>query len=473
MEKNIKSEETHKIKKQYLIKKDNDFNDILKVKESFEDPNKYLKKDKQFIIGKINLKNNNPLEENTKKISLSYNENINNNKNKEVVIKNNFNSKSKSLIQEKFKTPIKKKSSKIPLSHSRPKTSIVPNKHSYYNINSNFHNNNSQILSELKGIHYQRKTLNEVLNILKESKYREKKNKSKGTNDLFPKEVREDIKRNYYEQEKILEKKLKDKCKSDYFSKILSNKVKRKEEEMLYNKIEEYRLKKQLIDYIENEKPLRDKFGDNYWIVDLRRTKKQDIIRFNYVNNGNKYNTPEQIIDYADKDVEFIHDPNRLKENKYVNILRNLSLNSLYKSNKSLKLSNMEKMNEIGILRGKNIIEEEYNRIIGDNNKLNDNNRKFKLYKDPMEKKFKNVKEFCNENYVKKIRGKKIKTYILKKNKEKRNLDKYKKDGLYRSQSKIEENKNDKRNKISYLKEAIEIFKRENKKSSIRIISSN
>ena len=62
----------------------------------------------------------------------------------------------------------------------------------------------------------------------------------------------------------------------------------------------------------------------------------------------------------------------------------------------------MEKMNEIGILRGKNIIEEEYNRIIGDNNKLNDNNRKFKLYKDPMEKKFKNVKEFCNENYVKK-----------------------------------------------------------------------
>ena len=49
---------------------------------------------------------------------------------------------------------------------------------------------------------------------------------------------------------------------------------------------------------------------------------------------------------------------------------------------------------------------------------------------------------------------------------------KNKKNGLFRSQSQIEENDNNKK-KISYLKEAMEIFKRENTKHSIKIISSS
>ena len=61
-------------------------------------------------------------------------------------------------------------------------------------------------------------------------------------------------------------------------------------------------------------KGIRDKFGNNYWVADLRRPKKQDEIRINYLQNGNINKYPEKIIDYADKEIEFINDPNRLKK---------------------------------------------------------------------------------------------------------------------------------------------------------------
>lgn len=69
----------------------------------------------------------------------------------------------------------------------------------------------------------------------------------------------------------------------------------------------------------------------------------------------------DQIVDYVDKDVEFINCPERLMKNKYAPLIRSLSL----KNYKEIKLPNMEKMNEIEIIRGKNLLIQEYLGLVG------------------------------------------------------------------------------------------------------------
>ena len=423
MESNNKNNEIQIGKKTFLIKKNNDINDLIKVKDQFEDPNIYLIKDKKMIIGNLCFNNKKSLKNKLKKksFSLSESNNIinNNNEKKELKSKSTLISKSKSYTQGQMATPERKKKKIIQNSLSRPKTSTF-SKYNNYNINSNLNTylnnlrNKNEPNSEFIGIHYQRKSLSEILNILKNSKIREEKNKSKGINSFLPKNAQKEIRQNFYEQEKILKNKIKFKNKSDMFSQYLSKKIKRKEDELLFNKLEEYRLKKQLLDYIENSKSIRDKFGDNYWIADLRRPKMQNEIRVNYFNNGNKNKIPEKILEYADKEVEFIHDPNHLKKNKYSRLLKNLSINNLILSNKGLKFPDMEKMNEINVIKGKNLVDQEYLAIIDVQNNKNIDNKKFKLYKDPLEEKYKNIKELvCGENYDKNFKVNKNRAYRI------------------------------------------------------------
>lgn len=469
MEKKRKNNGSPYSKKQYIIKKDTDFDDLLKVKESFEDPNLYFKKDKKMVIGNLNLNKNTPTKNQSRFKSMSLSDSFHKKSTKNNIKIKKHKLKSKSMTQEQLFTPEPNKPKFIPLIKSRPKTSLISsenNKNININKNTNGNSPTTQGLGpKMIGIHYQKKSLEEIINILQQSKYREKLNKTKGTNSLFPKEVRKEIRENYYEQEKLLNKKLLLKNKSDLFSKKLSNKLKRNEEDLLINKIEDYRLKRQLIDYIQNSKSIRYKFGENYWIADLRRPKKQDRIRFNYVKNENGNNLNDQIVDYVDKDVEFINCPDRLIKNKYATLIKNLSL----KNYKGIKLPNMEKMNEIDIIRGKNLIIQEYLGLVGEKNK-NKSERKFKLYFDPSEKKYKNVKDMiCGENYDNYSLEHKNKSFYLNRNENKYN----KKRGLYKSKSQIEKSKEIKNiNKISYLKEAMKIFQKEKKRSSIRIVSA-
>jgi len=485
MENNKNNNDINNIKRKFIIRKDKDFDDLLKVKEFFEDPNKFWTKDKKMIIGNLNLFKNKQNKKIAKGKSISLSDSLPNNiENKELKLKKkNLKVKSKSYTQGEVSIPTKKKTYIL----SRPKTSSITKKNNFNlnpKLNTYLNNlkNNNELYYEQIGIHYQKKSLSEILNILEKSKDREEKNKIKGTDCLFPKDVKKEIRQNFYDQETILKKKMKLKNNSDLLSKLISSKIKRKEDELLFNQIEEFRLKKQLIEYIEKSKGIRDKFGNNYWVADLRRPKKQDEIRINYFQNGNINKYPEKIIDYADKDVEFINDPNRLKKNKYAKLLKNLSLNNLIISNMGLNINNIEKMNEISVIKGRNIVEQEYFGIIDGNNNMSTGNKMFKLYKDPLERKYKNIKDLvCEENYnnnYKEFKNKSFNMNRKKKMDENNNVaNKYKskknkKNGLFRSQSQIEENDNNKK-KISYLKEAMEIFKRENTKHSIKIISSS
>ena len=447
-------------KKRFIIRKDNNLDDLLLVKEFFEDPNKYLKNNKNIVVGDLSLNK-------TVKKSISL-EDLHNNIYSNI---SNINSHLKRNLS------VYKKKSKIAPLYLLNRKSLNSNLNQYLNNIRNHSENNMHAI----GVHYQRQSIKDVINILKTSKDREVKNKVKSTNDLFPKKVNKEIRKNFYGQEKLLRKKLIFKEQSDLMSKLLANKVKRKEEDLLFNKIEDYRLKKQIIEYIDNSKSVRDKFGDNYWIANLRRPKNQKEIRFNYFKNNKKNNYPDKIIDYADKDVEFINNPNRLKKNKYSKLLKNLSIKNFLLSNKKLKFPDIEKMNEIDVVKGKSIVDQEYFGIIENKSYLNTDDKIFKLYKDPSEEKYNNIKDIvCGENYENSFRDKKNISYRINTGKVKYDINKInnniekesKKNVINGSHSRIEDDKI-KYNKINNIKKSINIFSKKNRPPSIRIMSSN
>ena len=479
MENSKNNNENKSSKRQLILKKNYDFEDLLKVKEFFEDPNKYLRKDKNMIVGTISLMKNSLSKTNIKGKSKTLCDSLqNNSENKEAkktkVVKSGSNS---------YTQGHKLNKKKFVLSH--PKISLMIKKNKNF-LNSNLKSNFKTYLNNLKqfenikdnGIHYQRKSFNEIISILEKSKEREEQTKAKGTNDLLPKKAKDNIKLSFYEQENILKRNLKLKDKKNLLSRLLSSKLKRKEDDLLINKIEEYRLRRQLIDYIENSKSFREKYGNNFWLADLRRSNNQGEIRFNYFSNGNKNNDPDKIIDCVDREIEFINDPNSLKKNKYATLLKNLSLNNIFLSNIGLKIDEMENINKIEVIKGRNLVDQEYLRIMEGNKNLSTGNRMFRLYKDPLEKKYKNIVDFvCGENYKNNFKDKKNLSFCISQRKKikdnsyiyKKNKKKKKKKGLFKSLSQVEDNKKKKR----YLNEALEIYKKENMKKTIKIISQN
>jgi hypothetical protein len=217
-----------KYKKRLIIKRNTNNDDLLLVKEFFEDPNKYLKKNENFVIGDINLNKSEKLLKKTNSLDYVHS---NGNTKAEAYTQTNY----KNLTKIELYLPINKKEKKINRKLCK----------------YNFLSSNNQILSNIRnyseqnsnksGIHYKQKSLNDILDILKTSKSREEKNKYRSTNDLIPKKAKKEIRNKFYKQEKIL-KKVNE--QPDLMSKLLASKVKRKEEDLLYNKIEDFRLKK-------------------------------------------------------------------------------------------------------------------------------------------------------------------------------------------------------------------------------------
>lgn len=470
---------SHKhFKKQYILKKDKDADDLIKVKDSFSDPNQYLKKQKKMVIGNFSFKNE--LKSNQKIISISSSQTltvspINYTQKNEQKLKKNFYPKSKSFTMnaESNNNKTKDKPRLIRnfscINNYSCKTRYN-NKNSYNTYMNNLENTND---GHEFGIHYQVKSLGDVLNIFKKYKYLEEENKSKGKSLVFgnknmSNEIIKEIGKNFSEQEKILYYQKKLRNDSAIFSKSLSRKIKRKENDLLYNKIEEFRLKRQLIDLMEKHKTAREIFGANYWVANLRRPKTHKDIRFVYSNTNDNL-SPDMIIDYADKDIEFINDPSLKNNKKYKYLLKNINI---FKKTHKFNYPNFEKMTEIDIIKGKNILEQEFNEF---KENTNINNTQFKLYKDPKELKKKNVIDLtCKESYDIKYRIQRNRSEANEENKI-QSAKIYKRKGLYRSKSLLGEFKvkdNKKKDKISYVKEALKMLKKEKKEkeSQIKII---
>ena len=387
--------EKQKVKKKYIISKNMNTNYQRDIKEIFENPSKFLSLNPKMVIGILPNINKNTKSNYKKSNSLNQ---VNNTTEKEKET-NYLTSKDIKSSETNDKT---KSISKMLLKDRIRKTRIKTNKNiSYIQKNFNLYENliNHSFSS---GIHYQLKTKNELYDIFKKSKLREKEFLLKGTNELIPSSVTDDIKEDFEYQEKILKLQNRDKIHkilNKIISKKLSKSCQRDEKDLLYNNIEEYRLKKQMIDVLDNEKPISEKYGNNYWMFNLRRPIHLDNIRINYINIGNsKREIWKSMVEFPYKPIEIIQNPKSLILNKFSHIIKQDYFNSETKR-LNFKIPNMSGINEIKV-EGKNLIKEELKNL-----KLlfNDsNNQKIRLYKDPIEENKNNMNDIiCKEEYEK------------------------------------------------------------------------
>ena len=384
--------EKQKVKKKYIISKNMNTNYQRDIKEIFENPSKFLSLNPKMVIGILPNINKNTKSNYKKSNSLNQ---VNNTTEKEKET-NYLTSKDIKSSETNDKT---KSISKMLLKDRIRKTRIKTNKNiSYIQKNFNLYENliNHSFSS---GIHYQLKTKNELYDIFKKSKLREKEFLLKGTNELIPSSVTDDIKEDFEYQEKILKLQNRDKILNKIISKKLSKSCQRDEKDLLYNNIEEYRLKKQMIDVLDNEKPISEKYGNNYWMLNLRRPIHLDNIRINYINIGNsKREIWKSMVEFPYKPIEIIQNPKSLILNKFSHIIKQDYFNSETKR-LNFKIPNMSGINEIKV-EGKNLIKEELKNL-----KLlfNDsNNQKIRLYKDPIEENKNNMNDIiCKEEYEK------------------------------------------------------------------------
>ena len=452
-------------KKKFIIKKYNDESDLIKVRESFSNPNEFLKKQKKMLIGHISskfLKYKQSLKKSSSFSHSLYLSPLNNTQKIQEKLKNNFYPKSKSLI---LNSDIK--------NISNGKTKLIRND----SCKNNFNSKSNTYLNHLENTdekyntncHYKIKSMKNIIKIYKKYKYIEEKNREKKTCFVFgdknlPSELKKEIGKNLSGQEKALLHQENYKNSSQIMSKNISNRIKRNEKDLLYNKIEIYRLKRQLADLIEKSKSIRDKFGDNHWMVSLRRPKISKEIRFLYSNITNKYNLfPDLIIDRGDKDFEFIIDPSLQNNKEYKDILKTIKhLNKIYK----FQIPDTEKVLDIEV-KGKNILHKELNDF------KDINNNKFRLFKDPSELNKKNMKEMtCKESFDIKYRIQRSRAYTNYENKDKKILHKAKSQiGDFRIGKNGKKN-NFKAKKESNIQKIYRLLMKDNKQreSSIKIV---
>ena len=358
--------EYKKHQKGFKFVKNSDDIIIRDIKEYFEEPKIYLKQNKRIIVGKSFLKklqnSININEESKKQIFYDNKNNSNNNKSNNIENKEN-------LLKRYSITEINEKKTSSPLK---------------------------------KGIHYEYKTMKDILNSFKEGKKREEKEMKKGTDELIPKNIREKTKKLYLSQEKNLKKIMFEREKDEIFLNFLSKKCKTEKKNLLFNNTEYYRIKNQLNDYIENNKNLYEKFGNYCWYMDLRRPKLVKKARSNYVNIGIKGKTLwEPIVDFPDDNFEIIKKAEKPYETNYEkffikNYLLKEQNGKKFKKNKRYRLINLNDINNI-IIKGKNLVSFEKENFL-----KYDTNEKhaYKVFKDPMEENYKCSKNFVyKENY--------------------------------------------------------------------------
>ena len=75
--------------------------------------------------------------------------------------------------------------------------------------------------------------------------------------------------------------------KNKIMSKYLSKKINKKEDELLMNRIDVFRMKKQIFYDIENSRPIDEKYGKYKWNISLRRPDNFKGVRNAYVNVRN------------------------------------------------------------------------------------------------------------------------------------------------------------------------------------------
>ena len=183
-----------------------------------------------------------------------------------------------------------------------------------------------------------------------------------------PNNLPEPIKSKLLFQNKNLEiKELSDK-KVSKLSKHLANKTNKREDDLLMNRVDFFRFKKEILNNIENSKPLDNKYGKYKWNISLRRPEKFRGVREAYVNIRTDNNPFWAIVkERYPKDKEVTIKPgSKINTKDYKEFLRNPYLSST--SDTSIKaIENIDNLD----IKGEDLYELEYQGAMSSkNNKI-------------------------------------------------------------------------------------------------------
>ena len=160
-------------------------------------------------------------------------------------------------------------------------------------------------------------------------------------------------------QSKNLEQKEKSDTKAEKLAKYLSKRLHKNESDLLMNKIDYFRFKKEILNNIENSRPLDGKYGKYKWNISLRRPDKFSGVRDTYVNIRTDDNPFWALIkEKYPKDKEISLKPGcNIDFQEYQGFLKNPYLLSESGGNCIKTIENIDNLN----IKGENLFELEYN----------------------------------------------------------------------------------------------------------------
>jgi len=150
---------------------------------------------------------------------------------------------------------------------------------------------------------------NRVKSIFKDYTEIKENNKEK-LNDFMrklPSELKEELKK----QELNLKLKNYEENHFQKLSEFLAKKLNKSKDDLLINRIDEHRLKKEFGDFMDQNVLNQNKSGRNNWIISLRKSKNSQYVKNSYLNIGNKYNPFwMNLRDQVNKSIDMIRKPN-------------------------------------------------------------------------------------------------------------------------------------------------------------------
>jgi hypothetical protein len=180
----------------------------------------------------------------------------------------------------------------------------------------------------------------------------------------FFENIPNDIKKSLSNQNKKLLMRKMIERNNKLLSQYLSKKVNKPQNNLLLNKIDLYRFKKEVIHEIENRKPPDEKYGRFKWNISLRKPDSFKGVRDSYINlKGERFNPFWSIVIERSprlKDLSIIPRHENKRNNLYES--KNRSLNAIYTTPSFKTIENLEDLT----VDGKNLYKLEYKREITD-----------------------------------------------------------------------------------------------------------
>lgn len=161
-------------------------------------------------------------------------------------------------------------------------------------------------------------------------------------------------------QSKNLEEKEKNERKISKVSKYVSHKSHKSECDLLMNRIDCFRVKKEILNNLENSKPLDEKYGRHKWAMSLRRPDRFHGCRETYINLNTDANPFWAVVRerYPQEKTISIKPGSNLKQKEFINFLNNPYLSSSTHGENSIKI--VENIDDLTI-KGTDLFELEYN----------------------------------------------------------------------------------------------------------------